>query len=458
MKRNKIYILFLLGTFVLTSCKVGKSFSSPELALPDSLAQKQDSISIADEQWQAVYTDNTLRSLIGRALEYNKDMLIAAARVKEMAAQKRISVSNLLPQLNAKVSAEREVENYGGHSRDVGNSYDAKALLAWELDLWGNLRWKKVAAVADYLQSVEAQRALRMTIVAEVAQAYYELVALDTELNIVSQTQRAREEGVRLARIRFEGGLTSETSYQQAQVELARTATLVPDLERRISLKENDIAFLAGEFPTRIDRSSFLQEIDVPHTLPVGLSSDLLERRPDLRAAEQQLRAEHAKVKVAYTDMFPRIALTGQFGLESDVLSNFLQSPYSLLNGAFLSPLFNWGKNRAALKAQKASYEAEIHSYEKAVLSAFKEAKNAIVDFNKIKEVYQLRLKLERSAKTYVELAQLQYINGVINYMDVLDAQRGYFDAQIGVSNAIRDELIAVVNVYKALGGGWQIE
>ena len=334
----------------------------------------------------------------------------------------------------------------------------AKALLSWELDLWGNLRWKKVAAVADYLQSVESQRALRMTIVAEVAQAYYELVALDTELEIVRQTQKAREEGVRLARIRFEGGLTSETSYQQAQVELARTATLVPDLERKISIKENDIAFLAGEFPTRIERSRFLEELDVPESLPVGLPSGLLERRPDIRAAEQQLIAEHARVKVAYTNMFPRLSLTGQFGLESDVLSNFLQSPYSLLNGAVLTPLFNWGKNRAALKAQKASFEAEVHSYEKTVLNAFKEAKNAIVDFNKIKEVYQLRLKLERSAKTYVDLAQLQYINGVINYMDVLDAQRGYFDAQIGVSNAIRDELIAVVNVYKALGGGWQIE
>lgn len=416
MKRKNIYIILLLSMFALTSCKVGKSYVRPEMALPDSLAQQQDSMSIADEQWQAVYTDSTLRALIDRALEYNKDMLIAASRVKEMAAQKRISVANLLPQLTGKVEAEREVENYGGHSRDVGNTYEAKALLSWELDLWGNLRWKKVAAVAEYLQSVEAQRALRMTIVAEVAQAYYELVALDTELEIVRQTQKAREEGVRLARIRFEGGLTSETSYQQAQVELARTATLVPDLERRISLKENDISFLVGEFPTRIKRVNFLQELDVPESLPVGLPSDLLERRPDVRVAEQQLRAEHARVKVAYTNMFPRLALTGQFGLESDVLSNFLESPYSLLNGAVLAPLFGWGKNRAALNAQKASFEAEVHSYEKTVLNAFKEAKNAIVDFNKIKEVYQLRAKLERSAKGYVDLAQLQYINGVINY------------------------------------------
>lgn len=457
MKTN-VYILLILTSILFASCKVGKSYVRPEMTLPDSLMHQQDSVSIADQQWQSVYTDSTLRGLIGRSLQYNKDMLIAAARVKEMAAQKRISVANLLPQLNGTVTAEREIENYGGHSRDIGNTYEAKALLSWELDLWGNLRWKQVASVAEYLQTVEAQRALRMTIVAEVAQSYYELVALDTELEIVRQTQKAREEGLRLERIRFEGGLTSETSYQQAQVELARTATLVPDLERRISLKENNLAFLAGEFPTRIARARFLQELNVPESLPVGLSSDLLERRPDIRVAEQQLRAEHARVKVAYTNMFPRLTLTGQFGLESDVLTNFLQSPYSLLDGAVLAPLFGWGKNRAALKAQKASYEAQVYSYEKTVLSAFKEAKDAIVDFNKIKEVYLLRAKLERSARNYVDLAQLQYINGVINYMDVLDAQRGYFDAQIGVSNAIRDELIAVVNVYKALGGGWQVE
>ena len=458
MKRKKLYMAILLFAGILTSCKVGKSYVRPDLHLPDSLAQHQDSVSFGDQDWKDIYADSTLCSLIDRALEHNKDMLIAAARVKEMAAQKRISTAALLPDIKGKVTAERELENHGGDAFKKADTFEAQFLVSWELDLWGNLRWKKVAAVADYLQSVESQRALRMTIVAEVAQAYYELVALDTELEIVRQTQKAREEGVRLARIRFEGGLTSETSYQQAQVELARTATLVPDLERKISIKENDIAFLAGEFPTRIERSRFLEELDVPESLPVGLPSGLLERRPDIRAAEQQLIAEHARVKVAYTNMFPRLSLTGQFGLESDVLSNFLQSPYSLLNGAVLTPLFNWGKNRAALKAQKASFEAEVHSYEKTVLNAFKEAKNAIVDFNKIKEVYQLRLKLERSAKTYVDLAQLQYINGVINYMDVLDAQRGYFDAQIGVSNAIRDELIAVVNVYKALGGGWQIE
>ena len=239
---------------------------------------------------------------------------------------------------------------------------------------------------------------------------------------------------------------------------MARTATLVPDLERKISLKENDIAFLAGEYPNKITRSRLLQEFNFPQELPVGLPSGLLERRPDIRQAEQKLIAANARVGVAYTNMFPRISLTGRVGAESTALSELLKSPYSIMEGALLTPIFGWGKNRAALKAKKAAYEAEVHSYEKAVLTAFKETRNSIVNFNKIKEVYDLRAKLERSAKSYVDLAQLQYINGVTNYLDVLDAQRGYFDAQIGLSNAIRDELIAVVQVYKALGGGWQVQ
>ena len=412
MKRKKLYIAILLLAGVLTSCKVGKSYVRPDLHLPDSLERSQDSVSFGDQDWRDIYTDATLRSLIERALDHNKDMLIAAARVKEMAAQKRISTAALLPDIKGKVTGERELENHGGDAFKRSDTFEAQFLVSWEVDLWGNLRWARSASIAEYLQSIEAQRALQMTIVAEVAQAYYELVALDTELDIVKQTLKAREEGVRLARIRFAGGLTSETSYRQAQVELARTATLVPDLERKISLKENDIAYLAGEYPNKIARSRLLQEFNSPETLPVGLPSTLLERRPDIRQAEQKLIAANAKVGVAYTNMFPRLALTGGFGSESTSLSELLKSPYAVMEGALLTPIFGWGKNRAALKAKKAAYEAEVHSYEKSVLEAFKETRNAIVNFNKIKEVYELRANLERSAKSYMDLAQLQYING----------------------------------------------
>ena len=456
MKRYlSVFVCLLLLSGLLTSCKIGKSYVRPSMELPDSLWTKQNRLSMGDLKWWEMYTDGPLRSLIEKTLEHNKDLMIAAARVKEMAAQKRISTADMLPQVNADISGNREFENHGGDNSVQTNTFEGKLILSWELDLWGKLRWGREAAVAEYLQSVEAQRALQLTIIAEVAQAYYELVALDHELHIVRQTLNAREEGVRIARLRYQGGLTSETAYQQAQLEVSRTATLVPALERKIALKENDIAFLAGEFPNKVERSHLLQEFNYATMLPIGMPSDLLERRPDIRQAEQKLIAANAMVGVSYTSMFPRISLTGQYGLESNDLSDFLKSPYGFIEGALLSPVFSAGKNRAKWKAQKAAYEQAYYSYEKTVLNAFRETQNAIVSFNKVREMCALQARLERSAKSHIDLTQIQYINGAINYLDVLDAQRGYFDAQIGLSNAIRDELITVVQVYKALGGGW---
>ena len=456
MKRKKLYMAILLFAGILTSCKVGKSYVRPDLHLPDSLAQHQDSVSFGDQNWKDIYADSTLRSLIDRALEHNKDMLIAAARVKEMAAQKRISTAALLPDIKGKVTAERELENHGGDAFKKADTFEAQFLVSWELDLWGNLRWARSASIAEYLQSIEAQRALRMTIVAEVAQAYYELVALDTELDIVKQTLKAREEGVRLARIRFAGGLTSETSYRQAQVELAKTTTLVPDLERQIRLKENEISLLTGHYPGDIPRGENIDRQTLLTDLPVGLPSSLLERRPDIRQAEYKLKAANAKVGVAYTSLFPQITLTARYGREDSELSDFLKAPYFYLGGKLLAPVFNAGSNRARLKAARAALEAETYSYQQTVLSAFKEVDNALTTFSKIRDMRESRARLEEAARSYMELANLQYINGVISYLDVLDAQRGYFDAQIGLNNAVRDELLSVVNLYKALGGGWQ--
>ena len=441
----------------MASCQLGKHYTRPELNLPERLSKvhQSDTLTIADMQWWEIYTDTTLQQLISKTLDHNKDLLISAARVKELASLKRIDWANLFPRIDAKAYMEKEASNYGGNSYKNSTEQGAKFVATWELDLWGNLRWAKDKSMAQFLGSIEAQRALKMSVISEVAQAYFELVALDNELKIVRQTLKAREEGVRLAKLRFEGGLTSETSYQQAKVEYARTATLVPELERKISVKENDIAYLAGEYPQVIRRSILPEEVKLPESLPVGLPSTLLERRPDVREAEQRLIAANAAVGMAFTNLFPRITLTANYGLESKEISDFFKSPIHYLNANPLGPLFAMGKNRAMLTAQKAAYEQACYGYEKAVLSAFKDARNAIVEFNKIKEIYESRRELERSSKAAMELAQLQYINGVIGYLDVLDAQRSYFDAQIGLSNAIRDKQITMVKMYKALGGGW---
>ena len=453
---HTLSLAILFGLFA-GSCQLGKHYTRPELHIPATLdSTTTDTTSIADFQWWVLYTDTTLQQLIRQTLEHNKDMLTAAARLKEMAAQKRISFANMFPDVNGKLYADKDATNYGGNDYSSSPEFTAKFVASWELDLWGNLRWAKDKSMAQFVQAVENQRALQMTLVAQVAQSYFELVALDNELNIVKQTLHARQEGLRLARLRFNGGLTSEMPYQQAQVELARTATLVPDLERAIALKENDINFLAGRFPEKVERSHHPEDITLPETLPAGLPSSLLERRPDVRAAEETLKAANAEVGLAFTNLFPRITLTANYGLESNELKELVHSPAHFLSANLLSPIFAMGKNRAALKAKKAAYEQATYQYEKAVLSAFKDAQNAMVEFNKIKDIYNSRQKLEEAAKTNIKLAQLQYINGIIGYLDVLDAQRTYLDAQIGLSNAVRDKQIALVQLYKALGGGWQ--
>ena len=458
MKMKYTYPILLVAiSLLLGSCKLGKQYTRPELRLPEQLDEhKFDDTSVADVPWEQLYQDTTLQTLIRKTLEYNKDMLIAATRVKELAAMKRVDFANLFPKVGITTYGEKEGLNEGGDHYTSSNKFYVKGSVTWELDLWGNLRWAKDKSMAEFAGSIENQRALKMSLIAQMAQSYFELVALDNELAIVRQTVEARREGLYLARIRYEGGLTSEIPFRQAQVELARTTTLLPDLEKKVALKENEIAFLMGEYPHDIKRSVLPEDVLLPAALPVGLPSSLLERRPDVRKAEQELKAANASVGVAFTNLFPRLSLTASAGSESKELENMLKSPYHLISGTLINPVFNMGKNRAILKAKKAAYEGAVYAYEKSVLNAFKDARNAIIAFNKSREVYETRLRLEQASKTSLELANLQYINKVIGYLDLLDAQRGYFDAQIGLSNAIRDKQIAMVNLYKALGGGWQ--
>lgn len=459
MKLNllKYSIFSILAAAAFSGCQLGKHYTRPKLELPETLdSLSVDSSSIGDYPWEQLYTDTTLQGLIRKTLTYNKDMLIAAARIKELAAMKRIDFANLFPQIGAKVYAEKEGENYGGDNYKQSKEFDLKGIATWELDLWGKLRWAKDKSIADFVGSIENQSALKMSLIAQVAQSYFELVALDNELAIVKKTVNARQESLHLVRLRYEGGLIPEIPFRQAQVELARTATLVPDLERKITLKENEISFLTGEYPHRIKRSVLPEEVMLPGSLPVGLPSSLLERRPDVRKAEQDLIAANATVGIAFTSLFPSISLTASFGGESAELHDLLKSPHHLLSANLLQPIFAMGKNRAMLKAKKAAYEQATYAYEKTVLNAFKDAYNAISEFSKTKEIYETRLRLEQSSKIALDLAQLQYLNGYIGYIDLLDAQRGYLDAQIALNNAIRDKQLTVVNLYKALGGGWQ--
>lgn len=232
MKQYRYILLFcVVLLFAVSSCKIGKKYARPEMSLPEQLdpaTSTPDTFSIADMHWWEVYGDTILQNLIRQTLEHNKDMLAASARIKELAALRRVDFSKIFPQIDGRIYADKDATNYGGNDYSNDPEHSIKLLLSWEVDLWGNLRWGAEKGKAQLLEAIENQRALQVSLVAQVAQSYFELIALDHELSIVRQTLHAREEGVRLAKLRFEGGLTSETSFQQAQVELARTATLVP--------------------------------------------------------------------------------------------------------------------------------------------------------------------------------------------------------------------------------------
>ena len=457
MKRSATYLLGVLLLLAAGSCSVQKKCKAPQLDMPaEIVAGQSDTLTLSDRKWWEVYTDTTLCRLIGRTLDRNRNMLSAEARIRQLEELYRVSKAARLPSLGGLAAADYETNDYYGEAHKGDAEFDVKATLSWEADLWGNLRWAKRKGAAEYLASVEAARAMQMTLVAEVATAYFELVALDHELGVVRRTVETREESVRQAKLRFEGGLTSETAYQQAKVELASASALIPDLELRIAQKENQISVLAGDYPSRVARSKMDMNVRMPDSLPVGLPSTLLQRRPDVRQAEQNLKAAMASAGMAYADRFPRLTISLTGGLENDALKGLINSPFSYAAGNLTAPLFAFGSKRAKYRAALAAYDQARLAYEQKVLEVFREVNDAVTAYRNMRRTAELKFNLKEAARQYVVLAKLQYINGVIRYIDVLDAQRKFFDAQVEESKAVRNEHLALVGLYKALGGGWQ--
>ncbi|MDE5929166.1 MAG: TolC family protein, partial [Muribaculaceae bacterium] len=327
--------------------------------------------------------------------------------------------------------------------------------LSWEADLWGGLKWARRKGGADFRASVEQERAMRITLIAEAASAYFRLIALDNELQIARRTLFTREENLQKAKIRFEGGMTPETVYRQAEVEYATTASLIPDLELRIVAMRNALTLLMGDYPHEIDtRQGFMFDSKIGSRMPVGATSDLLRRRPDLQAAEMRLKAAMEDVGVSYADRFPSLRLGFTPGFENDGLKNFFKSPFTYVVGSIAGTVLDFGRKKRKYEASIAAYDQSRYAYEQAVISAFTEVNTAITAFQKYRENMIVQQELMEAAKKYVELARLQYMGGTLNYIDVLDAQRRYFSAQIGVNHALLDEYLALINLYRCLGGG----
>jgi NodT family efflux transporter outer membrane factor (OMF) lipoprotein len=304
----------------------------------------------------------------------------------------------------------------------------------------------------------ESRQAISVSLIGEIAAAYFELLDIDNRLKISERTVASREESIRIARLRKKGGVISKLEVQQAEVELASAKVTLPFLHKNRLIKENYLSILIGQAPGDIERRVGISEQALPPEVPVGLPGSLLQRRPDVRQAEQTLIAANAAIGIAKADFFPELTLTGAYGRESNELSDLLKSSGKtwIIGLDAIMPLFNAGKNRAQLAIAREQYEQASLNYRKIVLQSLKEVSDALESYSRSKEELEAHLDLVKSSQEYLRLATLRYYNGVLSYLDLLDAQRQLFNAELSLSESKRDRLVALVQLYKALGGGWQ--
>lgn len=478
-----------ISFFVVTmgGCTLGPEYERPVLPDVDGFrmqpALTAEEASLADLGWWELFQDEHLQALIRRALTDNKDLRIAASRVQESRARLSATRADQFPQVTGNTSVQHVqpssamARQFGlgidrGLTTDTDNvqqgdsqipattQYKATADLSFEIDLWGKLRRATEAAQADLLAQEWARHAVALTLVSDLARVYFELHELDVELEIAKRTLKSRREEREMIRLRKLMGQRSALDVRRAEQDVARAQAVVPDLERQIGQREHHLSILMGQNPAHVVRGTSLREQSLPPDVPAGLPSALLERRPDILEAEQRLIAANAKIGVAKAAFFPQISLTGNFGAQSLEFSDLFVGASRIwtFGPAVTVPIFNAGRNQANLAVSRAQQERARIAYEQTIQQAFREVEDALLAYHKIREIRTTRERLVNASREAVQLAQLEYLNGRATSLDVLAAQREAFNAEVSLARTRRDQLIAVVQLYKALGGGWNPE
>jgi outer membrane protein, multidrug efflux system len=430
---------------------------------PDESAQPQatspDIIALGEQKWWDVFQDEQLRSLIRIALQQNYEARIAASRVLEANAQLGITRADQFPTLSG-----------GGAIADVRSPQSklvpefetstgqVSVSVSWELDFWGKFRRATEAARANLLASEWARKEVVSTLVANVAAAYFQLRALDLQLEISKRTLDSRQESLRLTQVLANGGATSLLDVRQAEQLVFTARAEVPALEQQIEQQENFLSILLGQNPGNIARGQALTEQHQPPEVPPGLPSALLERRPDIRQAEEQLTAANAEIGVARAAYFPQVSLSGASGFQSSALSNLFTGPAGAWNfGASLAqPLFTAGRIRSGVRLAEARQQTASLVYQQSVQAAFRSVSDALVAHRKTREFRVQEEFLFQSAQDAARLSHMRYTGGVTGYLEVLTNETNAFSAELAVVQARQNELLALVQLYEALGGGWQ--
>lgn len=462
MRASARSLVCLLALLSLGGCLLGPNYERPAVDAPPAFRfAEADTKDLVNTAWWEQFQDPALNQLIATALAENKDVKIAAARVEQFLGQFQTTRAQLFPQVAAGFDAQRERIPVGAIALPAGvgpvfNQFEGTLSASWEIDVFGKLRRQTEAARANLLASEEGRRATILTLVASVATSYVNLLSLDRQLDIAKATAASRGASVDVFQLRFSGGEVSQMELAQSQSEYQASLATIPQIELQIAQQENSLSILLGHNPEAIERDRELDDLSLP-AVPAGLPSELLERRPDLRQAEQNLIAANALIGAARALYFPSISLTGLFGTASTQFSSLFTGPARIWSyaGAVTLPIFTAGSISGLVRQAEAQQQQALYEYQKAIQVAFQDVADSLVSLQKTRDQLVVQGRQVDALRTYSHLARLRYEGGYTSYIEVLDAERSLFNAQLSYAQAQGTVFTSTVSLYKAMGGGW---
>jgi len=459
----------LVFSAILCGCLMGPNYKRPAVSVPPAFRGQSvaEQNSFADQGWWSVYSDPFLSDLIKEALKNNYDLKTAIARAKEADAYRGVARSAYFPTVDAQSGVQRD---HGVYKMDpeltlptnaqTSNLFLGGLSTAWEVDLWGRIRRSNEAANAEYLATEEGRRGLMLALITEVAQAYLELVELDGRVAVAHDSRDAFESTHTLFSKRYGAGIVSRLQVTRAEAALAAAEGTLNDVELQIAEKENQICVLIGRNPGTVQRAAPGKEMNPPPTVPAGIPSQLLERRPDIREAEQNLRSASARIGIANANFFPRFGLTALLGRVSPELSSLSGGAADIwaLAASFSGPVFTGGRLTSEYRAAVDIFDQAKYQYSQSALRAFREVSDALAASQKLSVVEEQQKREVAALTDSVTIARRRYLGGLASYYEVLEAQQLLYPAEISLSETSRDRRLAIVQLYRALGGGWNFD
>jgi multidrug efflux system outer membrane protein len=467
----KLSILILVLA-VLNSCKVSKDVQTPKPALPATFrnaATTGDTSSIADIQWKSFFTEATLQKLIDSAIIKNYDMQIAVKNIEEAQLLFKQVKWNYVPQVDLNVTAsssrpsDNSVNGLSLSQYNIGTKhiedYSANLAVSWEADIWGKIHNQERSALATYLQTQEAKKAIQTNIVASVSQGYYNLLMLDAQLDIAQKNVKLNDSTLRIIKLQYDAGQVTSLAVQQADAQKQAAEQLVPQFEQNIAIQENALRILTGDLPDKIARNSNLDDMVIPVNVGTGVPSAIVSRRPDVRSAELALIIANSRVGISKAEMYPALRITAQGGVNSFKASNWFNIPASLFGvvaGSVIQPLLDQKRLKTEYKVAQVDREKTVLQFRQSVLNAVGEVSDALVRIDKLKSQQTIAASRVSTLQQATKNANLLFSNGLATYLEVITAQGNVLQSELELASIKRDELSAVSDLYRSLGGGWK--